>query len=90
MRKELAAKAERESPQHAVGGIARVFFLPIFIQQIKLFFVLLCLDQWMQHDQTNIFFLSGNTPRDAFCPIFVLKNAPGAFVGNFKEKSECT
>ena len=45
-----------EASQHAVGGRARVlFFLFIFIHQFKLFFLLLCLGQWTQHDQTNIF-----------------------------------
>ena len=58
-------REDRDASQHAVGGIARVYFF------------LLCLDQWTQHDQTNIFFLSGSTPGVAFYPIFVLKNALG-------------
>ena len=124
-------EAERDTSQHAVGGgIARLFFFRFrFIYQFTFFFLLLCLDQWTQHDQTNkakrcrgrkqlqhrrqtrsksygtwgqqmktprknnkqnknqskditqynpgIFFLSGNAPGGTFCPIFVLKNAPG-------------
>ena len=65
MPKGSAAEAEMEASQHAVGGRARVlFFLFIFIHQFKLFFLLLCLDQWTQHDQTNIFFFleTGGTP----------------------------
>ena len=79
MRKGPAAEAERDAPQRAVGGIARdtyFFFFSSFI------FFILCLDQWTQHDQTNIFFLPGNAPGGAFCPTCVLKNAPGALFRN--------
>ena len=54
VRKGPAAEAESDASQHAVDGIARVyFFLFIFIDQFKLFFLLLSLDQWTQHDQIN-------------------------------------
>ena len=59
-----------------------IFFLLILIHQFKLSFLLLYLDQRTQHDQTNNFFLSGNAPGGALCPIFVLKNAPGALFRN--------
>ena len=55
MREGLAAEVEWDASQHAVGGIARVcFFLFKFIQ-LKFVVLLLCLDQWTQHDQTNNF-----------------------------------
>ena len=52
MRKGPAAEAESDASQHAVGGTARVFFiLFIFIYQFNIYFLLLCVDQWTQHDQ---------------------------------------
>ena len=56
------------------------FFLFIFIHQLKLFFLLLCLDQWTQHDQTNIFFLL-ETPRGAPYAYFSSEKRPG-YVAN--------
>ena len=51
VRKGPAAEAERDASQHAVGGIAWIFFfLLIFTHQFELFYLLLCLDQWTQHD----------------------------------------
>ena len=82
VRKGPAAETERDASQHAGGGIARGSFFPfIFLHQF-IFFLLLCLHQSTQNDQTNIFSLSGNAPEAAFCPIFVLKNALGALFWN--------
>ena len=45
------------------------FFLVIFIHHFKLFIFYMCLDQWTQHNQTNIFFLE--TPRGAPSALFL-------------------
>ena len=79
VRKGPAAEAERDASQHAVSGKARVYvFLIIFIHHFRLYFLLLCLDQWTQHDQANIFFPCGNVPGGVFCPIFSEKRPGGA------------
>ena len=69
-------EAERDASQHAVDGIAWVFFFS-FIYQIKFFFLLFVSRPLDSTRPDQYFFLSGNAPGGAFCPIFVLKNAPG-------------
>ena len=78
VRKGPAAEVERGVSQHAVGGIARVFFfLFIFIHQFKLFFFFCVSTSELNTTRPTIFFFL-ETPRGgAFCSIFVLKNAPG-------------
>ena len=84
MRKRPAAEAERGASQHAVGGIARLFFSLHIYSSIEAFFLRLCLNQWTQHDQTNNFlFLETPQGLGGFCPIFVLKNAPGALFRSY-------
>ena len=73
MRKGTAAEAERDASQHAVGGIERVYFFRfIFIHQFKSFFFYFCISS-----RPKFLFISANAPGGAFCPAFVLKNAPG-------------
>ena len=51
------------------GRNCRGIFVSLRIySSIQVFFLLLCLDQWTQPYQANIFFLSGNAPGGAFCP----------------------
>ena len=63
------------SGRKSTGTFFSLYALYLFINS-SFFFLLLCLDQWTQHDQTNIFFFL-ETGGGAFCPILVLKNAPG-------------
>ena len=78
VRKGPAAEAERGASQHAISGIARVFFF-VFFHQFELFCVS---TSGLYTTRPTIFFLSGNAPGGAFCPIFVLKNVPGAHFRN--------
>ena len=71
MRKGPAAEAERDSSQHAVGGIAQVFFF-LIIQAFIFIFVSRPVDLTRADQQKKL-----NAPGGTFYLILVLKNAPG-------------
>ena len=82
-RKGPAAEAERDASQHAVGGIARVYFLLfIFINQFIFFFLHLCLDQCASGLNTTrpTFFSFWKSPGGRLLPYFCSEKRPGGAI----------
>ena len=77
MRKGPAAEVERGVSQHAVGGIARVFFfLFIFILQFKLFFFNFSVSTSELNTTRPTFFFFLETPRGAPSALFLFWKTP--------------
>ena len=85
VRKGLAAEAERDASQHAVGGIAQYFFLFIFIHLNSSFFIKnFCVSTTSGLNTTRpTTFFFPKTPRGAPSALF-FKALHGRLAGRFK------
>ena len=78
--KRICCRSEKGHFAACSGRSRTGIFFSLHIYSSIRFFFYDCLDQWTQHDQTNIFFLSRNTTGGAFSPILARCKRPGGAI----------